>query len=217
MKLSAVIFDLDGTLIDSEEAWGKAYVNVLKQKLNFNSKDPHPETPGVSVKNNWKLVLIKYDIKTNITLEELETLTYNEYQKFIPTIYLRDGALEFIANLKEAGYIIALATSSNWSTVDKVLDHLEIKNLFNSITTGEEVLESKPAPDIFLIASDKTGVDPLECLVVEDSPSGIEAAKQAGMKVIAITKEDGDGDRLEGADLIIEAFSEVTPKAIDQL
>jgi beta-phosphoglucomutase-like phosphatase (HAD superfamily) len=129
---------------------------------------------------------------------------------------MADGVVEFMDLLKENGISISLATSSNWEITDKILEHLGLTNYFESITTGEEVLNSKPAPDIFLLAAEKLGVDPMDCLVIEDSVSGIIAAKDAGMKVIAISSEDNEED-LENADLVVESFSAITLKAIDAL
>ena len=87
---------------------------------------------------------------------------------------------------------------------------------FESITTTEEVTLNKPAPDIFLVAADKLGVEGYECLVIEDAESGVAAAHAAGMKVIAIVS-DGHFERVSKADLVVERFSEITPEVIDQL
>lgn len=216
MKFSAVIFDLDGTVIDSEGAWGKAFVKVL-ESLGVKTDSDHPEIVGVSVKPNWQALLQKYNIKTTKTLDELETLTYVEFEKLITYISLKDGVIEFIEDLKENGYDMALATSTNWSIVEKILNQFQMHYLFDVVTTGEEVINPKPSPEIFMVTSDKLGIDPEHCLVIEDSPSGVEAAKEAGMKVIAISRDDDNFKNLEKADLVVEDFSEITSKAIDQL
>lgn len=214
MEIVATIFDLDGTIIRSEKEWGMAYLSVL-QKLGQNiSSDPH--IPGVSVKSNWQNFITKFNIKTDRTVEELEIMTFAEYEKLISQITLNDGVIEFMDLLKENGISLSLATSSNWELTDKILKQFGLINYFESITTGEEVLDSKPAPDIFLLASEKLGVDPMDCLVIEDSVSGITAAKDAGMKVVAISNEDNE-ENLEEANLVVESFSAITLKAIDAL
>jgi HAD superfamily hydrolase (TIGR01509 family) len=215
-KYSAIIFDLDGTLIESETLWGKAFVRVM-ESLGVKAENDHPGQIGVSIKPNWQHVIQKYDIKTTKTLDELEVLTYAEFEKLIPYVYLKDGAIDFIEDLKENGYDIGLATSTNWTIVEKILDHFQIHYLFNAVTTGEEVASPKPSPEIFILTADKLGIDPEHCLVIEDSPSGVEAAIEAGMKVIAISSDGDEEDKLEKADLVVEDFSEITPKAIDQL
>jgi len=215
MKFAAVIFDLDGTIIKSEDVWGKAYLSVFK-KLGGKIDKGFVHTPGVSVRSNWKQILVKYSLRTHKTPEELETLTYIEYGKLIPEVKLNDGIVEFVDSLQENGTSLALATSTNWETTSKVLEHFGLTNCFENITTGEEVENPKPAPDIFLLASEKLGVDPVDCLVIEDSMSGVTAAHEAEMKVIAVSNGE-DTKSLDGADLIVEGFPEITLKAIDAI
>ena len=85
------------------------------------------------------------------------------------------------------------------------------------MTTGEEIQRGKPSPDIFLLTAEKMGVDPNECLVFEDSPSGVEAAKAAGMKVIGIYRNKKQKDTLGEADLTVPDFEKVTPKMISDI
>jgi len=214
MKFAAAIFDLDGTVVKSEKEWGMAFISVL-QKLGVKTAGGDPHTRGVSVKSNWQNILTKFNIKTDKTVEELETLTCLEYEKLISMITLSDGVLEFMDVLKESGMPLALATSTNWEITDKVLEHFGLNDFFDNITTGEEVANPKPAPDIFLRASEKLGVLPIDCLVIEDSLSGIVAAEEAGMRVIAVSGDEENGEDLEDADLVTEGFSEITLKAID--
>lgn len=214
MKLAAVIFDLDGTLVDSEVAWGKAFRHVL-ENLGVKVESSHPQTTGVSVKSNWRDLIEKYNIKTQFTIDELEILIFKELEKHINDIHLMDGALEFIGDLKDAGYQIGLATSTNWSIVDNVFDSLNLHDIFDSVTTGEEVDNPKPFPDIYLVAAEKLGVTPEDCLVIEDSAPGVTAAVEAKMKVIAISDNDDEKGELENANLIVENFSKITPKVID--
>jgi HAD superfamily hydrolase (TIGR01509 family) len=216
MKLSAAIFDLDGTVIDSEGAWGKAFHNILKS-LGIDARETHPEEVGVEVKENWRRLLIRFDIKTEKTLDDLRSLTYSEYMNFIPEISINDGVLEFIENLKDSGALVALATSTSWEVTNKVLNSLKIEELFTYITTGEEVINEKPAPDIFLMAAEKMNLDPENCLVLEDSHSGVEAASEAEMKVIAIDPEEKDSKSLSKANLVVGGFSEISVKIIEEL
>ncbi len=215
MKFAAVIFDLDGTIIKSEEEWSKAFVAVL-QKLGVKTNDKNLLTRGAAIKSNWQKLLVKYNIKTDKTFEELEMLTYIEYEKLISEITLNDGVLEFMDALKENGTSLNLATLTNWETVMKVVEHFGLNNYFENVTTGEEVINPKPSPDIFLLASEKIGVEPVDCLVIEDSLTGITAAKEAGMKVVAISGDE-NADLLENADLVVAGFSEITLKAIDAI
>lgn len=215
MKILAAIFDLDGTIIESEPVWGKAFVKVLST-FGVQSDESNSHTPGVSVKDNWKNLVSKYEIKTNKTPDELEVMTYLEYEKLIPEIDVRDGVIELITSLKDSGIEIAIATSTSWEIADKILKNLELEYLFDELTTVEEVVNPKPDPEIFIKAVEKMNLEPEDCLVFEDSYTGVKAAKEAGMKVIAIDPS-GENEDLENADLVVGNFSEVNPKAISEL
>ncbi|HET7099118.1 MAG TPA: HAD family phosphatase [Patescibacteria group bacterium] len=216
MKLTAVIFDLDGTIINSEEAWGKCFINVFKS-IGSEFDNNHPQTRGLATKVNLKNIISKYHIKTDKSLDELQTLINIEYVKQIPYITLNEGVLEFMDYLTENNFPFALATSTNWEIVSKILEQFNLQDSFDSITTGEEVINPKPAPDIFLLASEKLGIDPADCLVIEDSPAGVKAAIEAGMKVIAISSFETDENELDEANLEVSSFADITPKVIDQL
>ncbi len=216
MKLAAVIFDLDGTLVNSEIAWGKAFVNVLA-KLGVKAENSHPQITGVSIKPNWVGLIGKYKINTKFNLDELEAFTLAELERHIDDIQLNDGALELIGDFKDLGYQIGLATSTNWTVVEKIFDSLDLHDIFDSVTTGEEVDSPKPSPDIFLVAAGKLGVEPADCLVIEDSLAGVTAAIEANMKVIAVSPDDDESGELENANFVVENFSKITPKLIDAL
>lgn len=215
MKFVAVILDLDGTIIQSEDEWGKAFNTVLKT-LGVSVSESDSHTTGVSVESNWRSLLVKYSVNTDKSIKELEVLTYLEYEKLIPEITLNDGVLEFMDALSENGTPLALATSTNWETTDKILKHFGLSDYFECITTGEEPANPKPAPDIFLIASEKLGIAPGDCLAIEDSLAGVTAAHDAGMKIIAVTSGEG-GDDLDIANLVVDGFSEISLKAIDAI
>lgn len=144
------------------------------------------------------------------------SLTYQEYAKRLESIELKPGAEDFIQEVRGSGIKTALATSTDWWIVEKLFDNLKIENLFDSVTTGEEVLNKKPAPDSFLTAAEKLGAFSDECLVIEDSPSGVEAAKAAEMKVIAIDETD-EKEGLGNANLVVGGFEEITPKILLEL
>lgn len=208
MKISAVIFDLNGTVLEDEDEYGHAFNKVLKS-LGVDSKTDIPHEKGIGVKENWPLLIKKYNIVTNKLPEVLALETQDAYLDEINEINVRPGFIEFTEQLKESGIPIALATSNTWEVVDKMLEALNLRDIFDVITTGDEVTFNKPDPEIFTLTADKLGVEFSQCLVIEDSDSGIVAAKEAGMKVVAFNSEK--------ADLFIENFSELTPKAIDAL
>lgn len=217
MKLSAVIFDLDGTILEDEDEYGKAFNKVLKS-LGIDAKTGFPHDRGIGVKENWDNLIKKYSIKTDKTSYILAKETQEAYLELISEVTVRPGFDEFVENLKDSGAKVALATSNTWEQTDKILSITNLQGIFDVVVTGDEVLYNKPDPEIFTVASDKLGIEERnECLVVEDSMAGIEAAKCAGMKVIGILDNDENEVNVSKADIVVEGFSEITPQAVDQL
>ncbi len=208
MAISAVIFDLDGTVIDSEGQWAEAFRKVLK-KLKAKIDEKHPQIGGIGVEANWRLLSKKYNLDPGVSIDQLTSETNQEFIKLIPEIQISPGFMEFIEGVKENGVLTALATSTEWYIVEKVFDRLPLGDLFDSVTTGEEVINKKPEPDIFLKAANKLGVKAQECLVIEDAASGVKAARLAGMKVIGIATGEGD--------LVVKSFSALSPRVLASL
>jgi HAD superfamily hydrolase (TIGR01509 family) len=211
MKISAAIFDLDGTILDNEDEYGKAFKKVLG-KLGVEVTSNYPHTSGIGVEENWPKLIEKYKIKVDKSIKELTLETQKEYFRFLDKVRLKKGFKKFIEDLKKSGIQIALATSNTWFVVEKIFDTLPIEKYFDSVTTGEEVDNKKPSPDIFLKAADKLNVDPGKCLVFEDSPAGIEAAHTAGMKVVGIARDNKHAKEIKKADLVINDYLQFTPQ-----
>jgi HAD superfamily hydrolase (TIGR01509 family) len=214
MKLSAVIFDLDGTILENEDEYGRAFNEVLKS-LGVDATKPVPHERGIGVTENWILYKKNFSLNTPKTPEILAKETQDAYIKMLDGVTIRPGFNDFVEGLKKKGIKIALATSNTREVARLVLDKLGLQGNFDEITTAEEVFLRKPNPDLFTVTADKLGVEGNECLVVEDSASGVTAAHRAGMKVVAIT--DGGEDKPTEADLVINGFSEITQKQIDLL
>jgi len=216
MIISAVIFDLDGTVLDNEDEYGRAFNKVLKS-LGVDSGTDYPQVGSIGVHENWPILLEKYKIKTTRTTEKLARATQDAYLAQIGQITLKPGIENFIKDLKESGILMALATSNNWFIVQEDFDRLKLDNYFDYVVTAEEVHNKKPEPDLFLKAAEKLSVEPSVCLVIEDAPSGVKAAHSAGMKVIGIARNDETEGALIEADLIVRSYSEITPEVLAKL
>jgi HAD superfamily hydrolase (TIGR01509 family) len=216
MILSAVIFDLDGTILEDEDEYGRAFNKVLKT-LGVETGNPLPQTRGIGVEDNWPILIKKYNITISKTPAVLAKETQEAYLSEISEITVRPGFMDFEESLRNAGVKIGLATSNSWEVTDRVLTAINLQGIFDVITTREEAAHSKPDPDLFTITSDKLGMERYECLVIEDAPSGVEAARRAGMKVVAIADKVEDETVLSKADLTVENFSEITPEKISEL
>lgn len=216
MNINAVIFDLDGTVLDNEDEYGIAFRKVLKS-LGKKIEKKYPHIGGIGVKENWPILLSKYHIKTDKSIEELTRETQNAYLSQLSRVDFKKGIESFVNDLKIAGIKVALATSNAWWIVEEVSGTLPIDKLFDITTTGEEVELKKPEPDLFLITAQKLGVEPSGCLVIEDSQAGIEAAQRAGMKVIGITNNPKHATVLKNADLVIKNYNEISPEKLTSL
>jgi beta-phosphoglucomutase-like phosphatase (HAD superfamily) len=124
---------------------------------------------------------------------------------------------EFAEDLKDSGAQIAIVTSSTWENFEKILVRTGLQEIFDTITTVEEISFDKPDPELFTVTSDKLTVEREDCLVVDDSLVGVEAAHRAGMKVVAILSGEDDDQNIPEADYVVESFAEITPKMIGEL
>lgn len=207
----AVIFDLDGTLIDSMWMWRDIDIEYLGR---FGI--PLPETlqrdiSGMSFSET--AVYFKETFAIPDSLDEIKK-TWNEmaFYKYTHEVPLKPGALEFLKRLKERGIRTGIATSNSKELVDAVIESLNISRYLDEIHTSCEVEKGKPAPDIYLLVAESLGVKPEECLVFEDIPEGLLAGKRAGMKVCAVEDDFSmamTDEKKELADYYICHYDEV--------
>lgn len=184
----AVIFDLDGTLVDSMWMWKSIDIEFLREYGLPCPEDLQREIEGMSFsetavyfKNRFELPASIDDIK-----QRWIEMSIDKYKHRVP---LKPGAKELLNYLRRRGILVGIATSNGRDMVDAVLEALEVTSYFQQVTTACEVAAGKPAPDIYLKVAEGLGVDPGDCLVFEDIPAGILSAKRAGMRVCAVEDE----------------------------
>ncbi len=210
-NIQAVIFDLDGLLIDSEIFWDEADT-ILLQKRGFKS------TPELFLKRlgtGHKPTLQIYKDEFGID-EDIESLSIDRLNLFYDILWknlqLMPGARELIHNLKKYNIPMAIATGGHTpEELVKILSKLSISSYFSALVTGSEVARQKPYPDIFLEAAKKLQVNPSHCLVFEDAPSGVRAGKAAGMIAWGVNKNQKAQEALQeaGADEVLASLSEI--------
>lgn len=184
--MEAVIFDLDGLLADTEVISLKVYQELLKDfGIPFTEETYSREYSGHREEENVQRFLDTYDLPWNFdqTLEKVYEL---EARILAKGVNLKKGAKKLLAFLQREGIPIALATSSVESRARMILDSNGILSLFDHLVFAKDVKRSKPYPDMFLKACSDLNVLPENCLVLEDSEAGIEAANRAGIPVICI-------------------------------
>lgn len=185
----AVLFDLDGTIVDTHLLWSLAVQKTLEDiGVNWITSDKR-YVPGVSLESLWKNLIEKHAIKTDKTIEELVKKTEDTFAKYASTenIEARSGFWPLVYELKmEKGLKIALLTNSAKKAAMPVIEKLNATSVFDLITYGDDIKNPKPDPEIYLDALQKLGIKPNEALVFEDSPTGVEAARKADLEMVVI-------------------------------
>ncbi len=191
----AVIFDLDGTLINSMWMWPEIDAEYLGQYGYGVPEDLQTAIEGMSFTETAVYFKERFHIPDSI---EAIKLQWNEmaYEKYTTEVPLKPGAGNLLAELKRRDIFMGIATSNSTELAQAVLDALGVKEYFQTVFTSCEVAAGKPAPDIYLHVAAKLGVLPEECLVFEDVPAGIRAGKRAGMEVIAVADAFSQQDEL---------------------
>lgn len=184
----AVIFDLDGTLIDSMWMWKSIDIEFLGSRGYACPEDLQKEIEGMSFSET--AFYFKERFKLKESLEEIKEIWIRmSIEKYRNEVPLKPGAGEFLKYIALNGLRAGIATSNGRQIVDAVIDSLNIGQYFQVVATACEVMAGKPAPDIYLKVADALSVPPSHCLVFEDIPAGIMAGKRAGMTVCAIDDE----------------------------
>lgn len=207
----AVIFDLDGTLVDSMWIWKQIDIDFLKRyKIEF-PKDLQLGIEGMSFSETAAYFKERFQIPDSVEeiKKEWNLMALDIYCSRVP---LKKGVLDFLIHCKRKGIKMGIATSNSPQLVKAILESLKIEDYFQVVKTACEVGKGKPSPDIYLLAAKELGVDPQECLVFEDIIHGIQAGLSAGMKVCAVEDEYSIKDRVakkELANYFIDDFTEI--------
>jgi pyrophosphatase PpaX len=195
--VKAVLFDLDGTLLDSSRAITDAVENVLKARgLRCNRNDVAGMI-GAPLENIFAVLV------PNLSTEEVWRLVL-EYRKYYMAHHLERTSIYpltrvLLTRLKARGYKLGIVTGKHREPVVDALDHFGISGFFDAVVTGYEVKNHKPAPDIVLEAAKRLGVSPKECVVVGDSPLDVEAGRRAGSLTVAVLSDLYSRNQLENA------------------
>lgn len=182
----AVIFDMDGSLIDSMWIWlevDRQYMGKYKLSAPENF---YPDIEGKSFIETAQYFLDAFPV-LNFTVEDVcREWTEMAIEMYKTRVPLKEGAEEFLRRMDEQGILMGIATSNSRELAETVLNALHIRQYFTEIVTSDEVQRGKPEPDVYLKAAEELKVLPQECLVFEDVPNGIRAGKNAGMSVCAV-------------------------------
>jgi HAD superfamily hydrolase (TIGR01509 family) len=214
---AAVVFDLDGVLIESEQVWDAAREELARERGATWDERATTDMMGMSSKE-WSSYM--HDrLGVPITPAEINDDVVRRvaaaYQDHLPILPL---AVETVQELARR-WRLGVASSSNRPIIELVLDRMGVRNCFDAVVSSEEVERGKPAPDVYIAAARQLGVEPGDCVAVEDSTNGIKAAVAAGMRTIAVPNRElpPADDVLKSAAVVVSSLAEVTVDLVASL
>jgi HAD superfamily hydrolase (TIGR01509 family) len=205
--LKAVIFDLDGVLIDSEP-----FHLVVNKKIFVDldivlSEEDYQGFIGTTHKYMWSTIKKKYGLPQSVpelvNMQVGGNINYIRDEKIVAI----QGVTDLLSELKKENIKIGIASSSPTEVIELVIKKLNISEYFSAIVGGEKIEKGKPAPDIFFEAAKWLNTKPENCVVIEDSENGVKAAKAAGMKCVGFRNPNTGKQNLKKADLIVDKYS----------
>jgi HAD superfamily hydrolase (TIGR01509 family) len=214
---AAVIFDLDGVLVDSEAAWDQARRDLVDQVGGTWTPEATKAMMGMS-SGEWSRY-VRDELGVPLSLDEINAaVVENIERRYRTALPLIPGAVDAVRRLA-ARWPLGLASSSNRPIIDLVLEQSGLTACFAATVSSEEVGRGKPAPDVYLEAARRLGVEPRACVAIEDSSNGMRSAAAAGLKVVAIPNQEfpPDPDALELADVVLESIDELTADVVSGL
>ncbi|MGH7434811.1 MAG: HAD family hydrolase [Polyangiaceae bacterium] len=186
----ALLFDMDGLMVDSEPLWFKVQGDFVRARGGRWTREEADHCTGRGLANALRVMGRQPGVA--IDVERDMTTILDAFQGRVRELELKTGCLDLLALAGERSVPRAVASSSAKRLVDAVLGRFDLRRSFEAVVSGEAVTRAKPAPDIFLAAAERLGVAPSACVVLEDSLAGVEAGKAAGMRVVAVPEHPDD-------------------------
>jgi HAD superfamily hydrolase (TIGR01509 family) len=212
--IEAVVFDVDGVLIDSEPVWERVRRTFVAERGGRWPDDAQDRLMGMSTAE-WSAYLSEdfgLRLSPSQVAEGVTAAMAAEYQAHLP---LLPGAVDAVRALS-ARWPLAVASSAPKSLIEAVLDASGLRQAFAAAVSSEEVPRGKPAPDVYLEAAKRLGIPPASCAAIEDSSNGLRSASAAGLTVIAVPRPEYPpaADALQQARAVLDSLTELTPDTI---
>ena len=206
--IKAIILDFDGTMIDSESLWHKAYDVWLKENHD------HEFPLDLFIRNagsDGREVFAELERRIGhpVAWKEMQDWSYSQVHRWADELELLPGVMDVILQAKEKGLKISTGTSSRAFRVIAQLERLDVMKYFDALSTVDLVAHAKPHPDIFLKAAELLGVEPQECLVIEDSANGVAAATAAGMPCLIVPNDITRTMDFSGAYQVLDSLEQI--------
>ncbi|WP_025689717.1 HAD family hydrolase [Paenibacillus zanthoxyli] len=187
--IKGLIFDFDGTIIDTETAWYTAFQEAYKEHDVDLTLEQYSTCIGTSLNSFNPYEYLMTDLKLDIDKAEFRKAVRQRHSELMELQAVRPGIQHYLDSAKAAGLKIGLATSSDRNWIDKYMDQLGIREYFDCICTADDVENVKPDPELYLQALSCLGLKPEEAVAIEDSPNGSKAAAAAGLDCVVIPNE----------------------------
>ena len=213
----AVVFDLDGVLVDSEPIWEDVRRTLVAERGGRWRPDSQRRLMGMSTAE-WARYL-SVELEVGMTPDEVARAVVDRMAaRYRDSLPLLPGAVDAVVRLA-ARWRLGVASSSPPRLVDLVLDRAGVRRLFEVTVSTEEVARGKPAPDVYVTVTARLGLEPRRCVAIEDSSNGLRSARAAGLRVIAVPRPEypPDPDALAGADRVLGGLPELTPAVVAAL
>ena len=209
--LKAILFDMDGVIVDTEPLHHKAYFGMF-DTLNIEVSEAHYQTfTGQSTINVCRSLCHHFKLSNNPEdLVQVKRNIFKDLFKNDPNLQLLDGVLNLIKEYHENGLTLVLASSASMGTINSVFTRFDLDKYFIAKLSGADLKESKPHPEIFLKAAEISGYDKKHCLVIEDSTNGIKAANAADIFCVGYKSIHSKNQDYSKANLVINNFEEIT-------
>lgn len=215
--IKTVIFDMDGVLVDSEYTFLETKTDMLKTAGFPKDVSYQYQFMGTTFEVMWTIM------KEELGLPESISFYINDMNERREVMIARDGiraikgAQDLVKRLFEAGFKLAVASSSPKHEIVRAMTELGLVNYFEVLVSGEEVAHSKPAPDVFLAAAERLGVSAQDAIIIEDTKNGSLAARRAGAYVIGFENPNYPAQDLSNADIIVTDYQELTIEKLQNL
>lgn len=188
MTIQAVIFDLDGVIVSTDDYHYRAWKHVADEEGIYFDREINERLRGISRMESLEIILEKaakpYNESQKLDFAERKNNVYRELLEELKPSDILKGVLKFLEDLKSREVKVAIGSSSKNTVM--ILDKIGLGDYFDAIADGTQIKNSKPDPEVFLLAAKKLDIDPVNCLVVEDADAGVEAALAGGMKVVGV-------------------------------
>jgi beta-phosphoglucomutase len=213
----AVIFDMDGVLVDSYHAHFRSWLAMAREaRLDFTQQEfdaTFGRTSREIIAALWK--------DRRLSDEEIAALDDRKEAMFRQMLRAdfrpMPGAACLLEALRRAGFALGVGSSGPPENVELVLDRLAERSLWGAVVTGKDVTRGKPDPQVFLLAAERLGIAPARCAVIEDAPAGMAAARAAGMASVGLVSTGRTRALLARADLVVDSLDQLTPEAMRAL